>query len=164
MEISSPPAALMFSSLADLYEQYENLFVEKKLSCPRGVQVVFERHHFFHLVKLRKGHQTKFLMSDERASILATTRGFGPYELDQRRAETLPWILDVIAQPHEIWEYAEKRTADEVFIKEYLKSGSPYKVLLVIREEDYLVPVTSLTVRRPGIKEHRRGTLLWQAP
>lgn len=126
--------------------------------------MVFERYHFFHLVKLRKGHQTKFLMSDEREPILATTKGFEPYELDQGRAETLPWILDLIAQPHEIWEYTEKRTADEVFIKEYLKSGSPFKVLLLTREEDYLVPVTSMTVRRPGIKEHRRGTILWPVP
>lgn len=122
---------------------------------------MFEAYHFFHLVKLRKGHQTEFLMSEEREAILSTTKGFGEYSIDQKRAETLPWILDVIQQPREIYEYTQKRTADEVFIKEYLKSGSPFKVLLVVREEDYLKPVTSISVRRPAIKEHRRGTLLW---
>ncbi|MFQ5777431.1 MAG: PBECR2 nuclease fold domain-containing protein [Terriglobia bacterium] len=161
MEIVSPPPVLTFFSLADLLEQYERLLVGRNLRSPRGIQVVFEPYHFFHLVKLRKGHQTEFLMSQEREAILATRNGFGEFEIDQRRAETLPWILDLIQQPHEIYEYTSKRTADEVFIKEYLKSGSPFKVLLVVREEDYLKPVTSLTVRRPAIKEHRRGKLLW---
>ena len=160
-KIISPPATLRFSSLADLLKQYEDLFVGRNLRDPRGVQVVFEPYNFFHLVKLRKGHQTDFLMSMERDVILATTTGFGAYSIDQRRAETLPWTLDVIKEPHEIYEYRVKRTADEVFIKEYLKSGSPFKVLLVIKEEDYLKPVTSLSVRRPAIREHRDGTLLW---
>lgn len=161
MEITSPPPVLRFKSLADLLQKYEELFVARNLRCPRGIEVVFEPYHFFHLVKLRKGHQTEFLMSEERDAILATTKGFGAYSIDQRRAETLPWILDVIQEPHEVYEYSQKRTADEVFIKEYLKSGSPFKVLLVVREEDYLRPVTSMSVRRPGIKEHRRGILLW---
>ena len=142
LEIASPPALLTFSSLADLFEQYERLFVGRTLRCPRGIQVIFEPYHFFHLVKLGKGHQTAFLLSEEKEAILSTRTGFGPYSIDQRRAETLPWI-------------------DEVFIKEYLESGSPFKVLLVIREEDYLKPVTSLSVRRPAIKEHRKGKLLW---
>ncbi len=102
-------------------------------------------------------------MSEERDAILSTAKGFGEYSIDQRRAETLPWILDTITNPHEIWEYEHKKTADEVYIKEYLRSGSPYKVVLVTREEDYLVPVTSMTVRRTGVKEHRRGGLLWKA-
>ncbi len=163
VEIAAPPAILKFYSLADLLQQYEDLFVGKNIRCPRGLQVVFERHHFFHLVWLRKGHQTKFLMSEERDAILSTAKGFGEYSIDQRRAETLPWILDTITNPHEIWEYEHKKTADEVYIKEYLRSGSPYKVVLVTREEDYLVPVTSMTVRRTGVKEHRRGGLLWKA-
>jgi len=159
--IQSPPSVLTFASLADLLERYESLFVDRTLRDPRGVEIVFERYNFFHLVKLRKGFQTECTMSEERESILQTSRGFGPYEIDRRRAETLPWILDTITHPNEIWEYETKRTADEVFIKEYSKSGSPFKVLLVVREEDYLKPVTSMSVRRPGIKEHRRGKQLW---
>lgn len=161
VNVVSPPATLSFASLADLLKRYEDLFVGRNLRDPRGIQVAFEPYHFFHLVKLRKGYQTEFLMSVEREAILATTKGFGEYSIDRRRAETLPWILDVIKEPHQIYEYRVKRTADEVLIKEYLKSGSPFKVLLMIREEDYLKPVTSLSVRRPAIKEHRDGTLLW---
>ena len=144
-----------------MLEQYENLILRQELRDPRGVQVVFEPFHFFHLVKLRKGYQTGFLMSEERDRLLATNQGFGDYEIDLRRAQTLSWIPDLIRNPHEIYEYDEKRTADEVFIKEYAKSGSPFKVLLVVREGERLRPVTSLAVRRPGIKEHRRGALLW---
>jgi hypothetical protein len=78
-----------------------------------------------------------------------------------KRAEKLSWLPELINKPHEIYEYEQRRTADEVFIKEYQKSGSPFKVLLVVREEDYLKPVTSMTVKRPGIKEHRGGRKLW---
>ena len=100
-------------------------------------------------------------MYQERDSILATQKGFGEYALDASRAEKLSWIPDLIQNPHDIYEYDERKTADEVFIKEYQKSGSPFKVLLLAREEDYLKPVTSMTVRRTAIKEHRRGRRLW---
>ena len=161
LEIVAPPEVLRFASLCDLFQQYLDLIVSKEHRCPRGIQVVFEPYHFFHLVKLRKGFQTDFKMYEERDEILATTRGFGSYAIDLRRAEQLSWIPDVIRSSHEIYEYEHKKTADEVMIKEYDKSGSPFKVLLLVREEDYLKPVTSMTVRRSGIKEHRKGRRLW---
>ncbi len=137
------------------------LLVSRELRCPRGTQVIFERYSFFHLVKLRKGYQTEFKMSVEEGEILATKNGFGEYEIDVERAGKLSWIPELVSEPHEIYEYERKQTADEVFIKEYQKSGSPYKVLLLAREEDYLKPVTSMTVKRPGIKVHRTGRKLW---
>ncbi len=161
IEIATPPEAFRFESLCDLYEQYVALLVSHEHRCPRGIEVIFEPYHFFHLVKLRKGYQTEFKMSVEREAILATKNGFGEYEIDVKRAEKLSWIPDLISKPHEIYEYEQRKTADEVFIKEYRKSGSPFKVLLLVREEDYLRPVTSMTVKRPGIKEHRRGRKLW---
>jgi hypothetical protein len=160
-EIASPPAVLSFESLRDLFQQYLDLLVSAKHTCPRGIQVIFEPYHFFHLVKLKKGYQTAFKMSEEKDAILATNKGFGDYEIDLGRAEKLSWLPELIANPHEIYEYAQKKTADEVFIREYQRSGSPFKVLLLVREEDYLVPVTSMTVKRPGIKEHRKGLKLW---
>jgi hypothetical protein len=160
-EIGSPPVVLRFESLRDLFRQYLELLVSARHRCPRGNQVVFEPYHFFHLVKLKKGFQTAFKISEERDAILATAKGFGEYEIDLARAEKLSWIPELIASPHEIYEYARKKTADEVFIREYERSGSPFKVLLLVREEDYLVPVTSMTVNRPGIKEHRKGVKLW---
>lgn len=161
IEIATPPEPLRFECLCDLYEQYVALLVSRTHRCPRGVQVIFEPYHFFHLVKLRKGYQTEFKMSAEQDAILATKNGFGEYEIDLKRAGALSWIPEIISKPNEIYEYEQKKTADEVFIKEYQKSGSPFKVLLLVREEDYLKPVTSMTVKRPGIKEHRRGRKLW---
>jgi hypothetical protein len=132
IEIATPPEAFRFESLCDLYEQYLALLVSREHRCPRGIQVIFEPYHFFHLVKLRKGYQTEFKMSTEKEAILATKNGFGGYEIDLKRAEKLSWLPELINKPHEIYEYEQRRTADEVFIKEYQKSGSPFKVLLVL--------------------------------
>jgi hypothetical protein len=123
--------------------------------------VLFENYHFFHLIKLKKGAQTAFKMVTEQEAILATHNDFGAYEFDSRRAEQLSWLPDIIKAPTEIYEYADKKTADEVFIREYRRSGSPFKVFLCKREDDYLLPITAMTVKRPGIKEHRRGQKLW---
>jgi hypothetical protein len=161
IEIAPPPEVLRFESLCDLYEQYVDALVSRNHRCPRNMQVIFEHYHFFHLVKLGKGFQTEFKMSSEKEAILACKSGFGEYGIDAKRAGQLSWIPELIASPHEIYEYDQKKTADEVFIREYDKSGSPFKVFLVKREEDYLVPVTSMTVKRQGIKEHRKGKRLW---
>jgi|SRR5579859_547701 len=157
----SPPPVLTFESIGHLYQQYLELLVKGEHKCPRGKQVVFHNYHFFHLVKLRKGFQTAFKMATEETAIVELTEGFGEYEIDGRRAEQLSWLPDLIANPHEIYEYADKKTADEVFIREYERSGSPFKVFLCKREGDFLLPVTAMTVKRQGIKEHRRGTKLW---
>ena len=102
-----------------------------------------------------------FTIEEEEAQIKATENGFADYGIDQRRSQTLSWIPEIISRPHEIWEYADKKTADEAFIREYDKPGSPFRALLLFREDDHLLPVTCMTVRRTGIKEHRRGKKLW---
>jgi hypothetical protein len=160
-EITRPPERLSFSSLAELYEQYRELFIGKHFRCPRGVQIVFKPHHFFHLVKLQRGTQTQFTIEEEEPLIRAATEGFGQHTINEKRAQTLSWIPEILEEPHEIWEYAEKKTADEVFIREYDKAGSPFRVVLLLRAERHLVPVTCMTVRRTAIKEHRRGKKLW---
>lgn len=159
--ITKPPASLAFSSLSELYEHFHRLFVGKDFRCPRGTRIVTEPRHFFHLVKLSKGGITRFTIEEEEPKILATTHGLGEYEINEKRAQTLSWMPEILSNPHEIWEYAVKKTADEVFIREYDKSGSPFRTVLLIRENDYLSPVTCMTVRRTGIKEHRRGKKLW---
>ncbi len=161
IELAAPPTVLTFESLADLYDQYQKLLVKCDRKCPRGKRILFENYHFFHLVKLRKGFQTAFKVATEQDAMLAQKNAFGEYEIDRRRAEQLSWLPELIAKPDEIYEYDDKKTADEVSIKEYERSGSPFKIFLCMREDDYLLPVTSMTVKRPGIKEHRRGKRLW---
>lgn len=152
-----PPESLSFVSLADLYEQFSALFVGKEFRCPRGNLIIIAKHHFFHLTKLQKSWQTAFTIETEEPLIRATTVGFGEYSINEKRAKTLSWIPEILAQPDEIWEYRIKKTAEEVFIREYDKSGSPFRVVLLKREPGFLKPVTCMTVRRTGIKEHRRG-------
>jgi hypothetical protein len=159
--ITKPPDRLIFASLAELYEQFHALFIGKEFQCPRKIRIVVPPHHFFHLTKLQKGWQTEFTLEIEEPLIKATTVGFGDYTINQKRAETRSWIPEILREPHEIWEYAAIKTADEVFIREYNKAGSPFRTALLKREEDYLKPVTCMTVRRTAIKEHRRGKKLW---
>ena len=161
VSITAPPENLFFRSLAELYEKYHSLFIGTEFCCPRGVRIIFEPRHFFHLVKLQKGLQTEFTIEEEEPLIKATEQGLGEYEINEKRAQTLSWIPEILSEPHEIWEYEKRKTADEVFIREYDKPGSPFRVVLLLREEGCLVPVTCMTVRRTGIKEHRRGKRLW---
>ena len=77
---------------------------------------------------------TDFVIEDEEPQIMATTEGFGRYKINEKRAQTLSWIPEILTEPHEIWEYEIKKTADEVFIREYNKSGSPFRTVLVARE------------------------------
>jgi len=159
--ITKPPDALNFVCLAELYEQFCDLLVGKDFVCPRRTRILVDRRHFFHLVKLQKGHQTLFDIATEEPLIRAVRDGLGEYSINEKRARTLSWIPEILAEPHEIWEYEEKKTADEVFIREYDKSGSPFRTVLLVREGNMLKPVTCMTVRRTGIKEHRTGKKLW---
>lgn len=159
--ITKPPGALAFRSLADLYQQFTSLFGGKEFLCPRGTSIVVLPRHFFHLTKLQKGWQTDFKIEVEEPKILATRDGFGDYTFNEKRAQTLSWIPEILVEPHEIWQYETRKTADQVFIREYDKPGSPFRAVLLLREANHLTPVTCMTVRRTGIKEHRRGNRLW---
>jgi hypothetical protein len=161
-KLTKPPESLVFDSIAELYEQFQRLFVGKDFRCPsRGIPIIITSRHFFHLTKLKKGWQTEFTVEAEEPLIKATTRGLGEYEINEKRAKTLSWIPEILNEPDEIWEYEIKKTADEVFIREYDKVGSPFRTVLLVREGDHLKPVTCMTVRRTGIKEHRKGKKLW---
>jgi hypothetical protein len=159
--ITKPPESLLFTSLAHLYEQFYELFVGKEFRCPRGIPIIILPRHFFHLVKLQKGRRTEFTVELEEPLIRATYQDLGEYQINEKRARTLSWIPEILCDPHEIWEYEKKKTADEVFIREYDKPGSPSRTVLLLREGNQLKPVTCMTVRRTGIKEHRRGKKLW---
>src|SRR5260370_27438046 len=109
IEIAAPPAVLTFESLCHLYGQYVGQLVSGKHKCPRGVQVVFEDYHFFHLVKLTKGFQTAFKMVTEKENILACKDGFGEYKIDANREAKLAWIPELISDRHEIYESEESK-------------------------------------------------------
>src|ERR1700676_5493258 len=44
--ITSPPSNLVFVSISELYEQFQELFIGKDFHCPRGNPVVITPHLF----------------------------------------------------------------------------------------------------------------------
>jgi hypothetical protein len=160
--ITKPPPNLNFASLAELYIQFQGLFIGKQFKCPRGTPVEIVQHHFFHLVKLQRGTQTEFSIEVEEARIRATLAGFGEYTVDMNRAERLSWIPEILAEPHEIWEPAMKKTADEMVLREYDKAGSAFRAVLLRREKKALRLITCMPMRRRAIEELRlTGKKLW---
>src|SRR4051812_27027550 len=108
-KITEPPESLVFTSLADLYQQFLVLFIGQEFRCPRGMRIAITSHHFFHLVKLSKCMQTEFTIEVEEPMILATKDGFGAYAINEKRARTMSWIPEILCEPHEIWEYKTKK-------------------------------------------------------
>ena len=47
------------------------------------------------------------------------TNDFGPYFVDMDRALRLSWIPELLKETHEIWEYHQVKTAEEILIREY---------------------------------------------
>jgi hypothetical protein len=160
--ITEPPENLVFASLAKLYEQFHALLIGKEFQCPRKIPIVITAHHFFHLVKLQKGLQTEFDIEIEEPLIIGITDGFGEYAIDKSRAERLSWIPEILGEPHEIWEPPSKKTADEMVIREYDKSGSAFRAVLLKREPDYLKLITCMPMRRRAVEALRQeGQKLW---
>lgn len=160
--ITRPPENLSFISLAELYDQFHALFVGKTFRCPRGKLIAIVSHHFFHLVKLQKGIQTQFTIEIEESLIRETTSGLGQYTIDHSRGERLSWIPEILRTPHEIWEPNQKKTADEMFIREYDKSGSPFRAVLLKIEQEGLRLITCMPMRRAAAEKLRKeGKRLW---
>jgi phage-Barnase-EndoU-ColicinE5/D-RelE like nuclease2 len=163
MPPTKPPESLAFTSLAALYAQFQALLVGKEFLCPaRQIPIVITSHHFFHLVKLQKSWQTEFTIEVEESLIQGVTEGFGEYKIDLSRAERLSWIPEILNEPDEIWEYCEKKTADDIFIREYDKAGSAFRAVLVKREENYLKLITCMPMRRRAALDlQEKATKLW---
>ena len=160
--VTKPPENLVFNSLAELHEHFQILFIGNQFQCPRKIPIVITLHHFFHLVKLQKGTQTEFTVETEMPLITNTKQGFAGYVIDVSRAQRLSWIPEILKEPHEIWEPAEKKTADEIVLREYDKSGSSFRAVLLRREEDYLKLITCMPMRgRAVMKLRNTGKKLW---
>lgn len=159
--ITVPPSRLNFDSLAELFEKFEQLLLTKGFQCPRGSSIQITQHHFFHLVKLQKGSQTQFT-DVEYNPIMATHDGLGEYSIDRSRAERLSWIPEILSEPHEILEFNEKQTADEIFLREYDKAGSRFRGVLLKREKLGLRIITCMPVpKREAQKLRMRCQKIW---
>jgi hypothetical protein len=159
---TKPPEELTFASLAELYDRFCALLIGKEFQCPRETRIIIIAHHFFHLVKLQKGAQAEFSIEVEEALIKAATDGLGGYTIDSDRARRLSWIPEILGEPDEILEPYKKKTADEVFLREYDKSGSAFRAVLLKREEGNLRLITCMPMRRRRVAKLRRESKrLW---
>ncbi len=162
------PALLEFSSLAELYQHYERLFLggnEKShtftTACGHTTRI-FD-HNFFHMVKLKdpaRPGQT-LLMAIEKENILATTEGFGKYTHEKQRAIYLASALECFLQPDEVWEDPTLNSATWIYIREYDTDPYVFTVLLVGGPADGVAPVTSFPCLWRQIKKWRRGKRIW---
>ena len=101
-------------------------------------------------------------MEVEESLIKNTTVGFGSYSVDMDRSLRLSWIPELLQEPHEIWEYHQVKTAEEVFIRKYQKSGTAYRALLLKREDGHLKVITCMPMRGRAVLDlPQKATKLW---
>ena len=169
------PVRLDFRSLAELYEQYERLFLQghgyrQNLDSWCGLRVVAFDRCFPHLVGLHRrdknGQAVRFFnIQEEKPQILSERHGHGPYSIDNHRARHLPSALDTLLKPHHVYALAEPKTAHLGFLKHYGDRPYPFMVVLVgkSKSDRCLVPVTGFPVKRNQARSRfkRARTLLW---
>ena len=166
------PARLVFNSLAELYEQYEALFLQgheyrQDLVSSCGLRVTAFDRCFLHLVKFSRAGCVKFNIQNEKSRIRAERGGLGPYSIDEARACHLPSALDTLLKPHHVFELPDPKTADLGFLKHYGDRPYPFALVLVgwSKSDDCRIPVTGFPVKRNRARGWLKRTrnLLWEA-
>jgi hypothetical protein len=157
-----PPLKLQIYDLAALLAWYEEYLCANTLKDPRGHLVKFETGRFAYMIKLRNKDGTKIKKPSKIAEKIRQgmlkNEDFGGF--DAERAQTLSWIPSIVLRPTLI---ATNKNliipGDELYIKEWDKTGYKYKVLYCRRmSSNLLVPVTSFPRERIGRLE---GGILW---
>lgn len=151
------PNPLVFCSLAQLFRQYEDLFLQghdyrHTLDSSCGLQVTAFDRCFPHLILLNRRDQdapVKFNMQEEKPRIRSQLNGYGLYEIDTYRARNLPSVLDTLLHPHHVYELVDPQTAHLGFLKHYGDKPYPFTLVLVgnSKSDGCLVPVTGFTVK-----------------
>ena len=165
------PSPLVFNSLAELFEQYETLFLQghdyrQHLTSRCGLRVTAFDRCFLHLVKLSRGGCVTFNIQEEKLRIRRELTGYGPYTIDEKRARLLPSVLDTLLKPHQVFELKHPQTADLGFLKHYGDPPYPFTLVLIgwSESDDCLIPVTGFPVKRNRAKSwlKRARRLIWQ--
>jgi hypothetical protein len=160
--VEKPPPKLLISELDDLLEWYEINLCTRTLNDPRGHQVRFDVGRFAYMIKLRTTKGTKVKKPRRIAEGIKsgkyTNTDFGGF--DAERAQTLSWIPAVVLRPTLIATNKNLLIpGDELYVKEFDKSGYRYKVLYCKRVSNrLLVPVTSFPRSKIGGLEN---CILW---
>jgi len=174
------PSLLDLTSLAQLYRDFERLFLHgvvadnhRHFVSECGHRCAAFDHNFFHLVKLthptrgrpNQAGNHKFRAAEEIPLILAQVSGFGQYQVDLYRARSLHAAYATFQWPDAIVERSDLDNATHVFFREYENPKFPYTVFLTKLEKGHYVPVTSFAVekRRSGryLDEGANAVRIW---
>jgi hypothetical protein len=164
--ISHPkrPEPLTTICMAELYAQFETIFLSGPIQSPCGHDIVIFDHHFFHMASVSITGVPRLFMRDEKAKIQALTQGYGLYEVGLPRARHLSSAYATMTEPVEVWEDNPVSQAKWVYVKEFDSKPYPFSVVLItMRPEEggILVPVSSFPCRKTDIKKWRQGKLIY---
>jgi hypothetical protein len=163
------PPCCEFASIAELYAQFEALFLGENglhKSTSGHVIRVFD-HHFFHLASVQTASEARLYMPDHKEVIQNTHDGFGVYLLGHggSRAKNLPSAAISLRDPCEVWVDNPKATNSKwVYIKEFDSKPYPFTVSLLTErpaEGGIIVPVSSFPCKRNDLKKWRQSKLLY---
>lgn len=106
---SNRPPKLSLSSLAELYTQFEEIFlagneVSAQIVSDCGLTITVFDHNFFHMVKLQHPEKDHLFMKEEKEFLRAQKDGFGPYTYDPHRAAHLLAARETLEHPDEVHE------------------------------------------------------------
>jgi hypothetical protein len=127
----------------------------------RPAVAIFD-HNFFHLVKLDDPTKPKpLLMAAEKAIIMATNDGFGPYSYEPQRALNLESAMACLANPDEVWDNPTLKTAKWVYIKHFETKPYSCTILLVAERRGGPVPNTSFPGKARDARKWGMGTKIY---
>lgn len=124
-ELPERPANVEFSSIRELYLQFEEIFLAGTRSLIVSVcghRINCFEHHFFHMAGILVDGIEELSMPTEKPTILATTAGFGHYQIIEggARGRHLRSAYGTLISPDEVWEGNPKfKKAKWGYIKEY---------------------------------------------
>ena len=161
------PNLLVFASVRELYLHFERIFLSgaattHQITSSCGHTIMVFDHHFFHLVKLDDPTKPKPLkMASEKARILATANGFGPYVHDKQRAIYLESAMACLICPDEVWEDHTLTSAKWIYLKEFDAKPYSWTIALVSERPDGRVPNTSFPAKERDARKWRRGSQIF---
>lgn len=149
-----PPDRIHIFDLKELLEWYEATLCSSLLVDPRRDCVRFETERLPYLIKLcnpdGSGLRKPKREIEHIRSGRKTRKDYGSPDPD--RASTLSWMHATITRPTMIVRNKHPHIpGDEVYIKEFEKSGARFKEVVVLRFRTVLVPVTSFLVYKARI-------------
>jgi hypothetical protein len=163
------PPCCSFDSMAALYAEFERLIGEVSglIRSPCGHNILLFDHHFFHLAAVSRPPVPVLSMPGERAEIIATTEGFGRYEIahSMSRARGLRSAFQTLCEPDEVWfGNPITATAKWVYLKQFESKPYAYTIGLVGDRPDeggIIVPFSSFPCRNKDVKKWRQGQCIY---